>query len=648
MENTTRLFQHGKIGEMEVRNRIIMSPTGSRYATHDGYTTDHEIAMWEARAKGGVGLIVKTLWAFSPGFGPVFFPNHLEISDDKHVEDAKRFTRAMQRHGAKVACFISHPGKCLAHFNSSAPVIAPSAIRDSLTGVTPRELTIREIESFVEEFGEGAKRGKMAKFDAVMLHGGHGYLIHQFLSPWTNRRTDEYGGNLENRARFACEIIRCTRKKVGPEFPILFRMNGDDHLNMGITLDEAVQQAPLFVDAGVDLLDISSGPREAHHWQFITHLQPDGPLVPLAEAVKKVVKVPVSVVGKITPTLAEHILQAGSVDFVSFCRSLLADPEWPNKVKEGKLDDVRPCIYCNQCTEAITQDRACGNKEPGRFCCSVNPGLGWENEYERSMKRSRSSKKVMVIGGGLAGMEAARTLAERGHKATLYERSDRFGGQWNIVSAYHPEYTGLIRFLSKGLEKAGVKVHLNNEVTMNMVREANPDAVVVATGSKPLGLDVRGSDCENVVQASHVLTEQVNVGDEVIVIGGRSVGLDVALHLAAKGKKVSVVEIRHIAWGLRPTLKLAYWEGLIKYGVYTYPNTVVDGITEHGVIAIHGGEIICLRADTVILAVGSKSENQLLQQLRGVVPQVYSAGDCVEPRDALAAINEASAVGRTI
>ena len=648
MGKFVKLFEPGKIGMMEVKNRIIMSPAGSRYATQDGYTTDHEIAMWEARAKGGVGLIVKTLWAFSPAFGPVFFPGHLEISDDEHVESAKRFTRAMKIHGAKVACFISHPGKSLAQFNPNATVIAPSAIRDSLTGTMPRELTKGEIEAFVEEFAEGARRGKMAGFDAVMFQGGHGYLIHQFLSPWTNKRTDEYGGNVANRARFACEIIKCTRKKVGPDFPIMFRMNGDDHLEAGIRLDEAIQQAPLFVEAGADSLDISSGPREAHHWQFITHIQPFGALVHLSEAIKKVVKVPVCTVGKISPTLAENILQEGAADFVGFCRSLLADPEWPNKVKEGRLDDIRPCIYCNQCTEAITQDRPCGNKEAGRFCCSVNPALGWELEYKREMQRARSSKKVMVIGGGLAGMEAARTLADRGHEATLYEKSDRLGGQWNIVSAYRPEYADLVRFLSKGLEKAGVKVFLNKEVTPQMVHEAKPNAIVVATGAIPLGLDVQGSDSKNVVLAVDVLTGKMDVGKKVVIIGGRSVGLDSALFLAERGKKVSVVEIREIAWGIRPTLKLAYWEYLIKYGVYTYPNTVVDTITENGVIAICGGEIISLKADTVVLAVGSKSEGKLVNELKGLVPEVYTVGDCIEPRDALSAINEASAVGRII
>lgn len=647
MEEFVKLFEPGRINKLEVKNRIIMSPTGSKYSTNDGFTTDHEIAMWEARAEGGVGLIHKTLWAFTSALGPAFFPGHLEINDEEHIESAKRFTKAIKKHGTKVSCFISHPGKSMALFRPGVPVVAPSAIKDPLTGVMPKELSINEIEVFIEEFAEGAKRGKLAGFDAVMFQGGHGYLIHQFLSPRTNKRKDDYGGNITNRARFACEIIRRARDKVGPDFPIMIRMNGDDHIEGGISLAEAVQQALMFVDAGVNALDVSSGPREAHHWQFITHIQPYGPLIYLAKAIKKAVKVPVTTVGKINFTLAEQIIQEGSADFVGFCRSLLADPGWPKKIKEGRFEDIRPCIYCNQCADSIARERPCGTKESNRFCCSVNPAMGWEKEYELEMRPSPSPKKVIVVGGGLAGMETARTLAERGHQVILYEKSHRLGGQWNVVSTYHPEYSELLLYLSTGLNRAGVKIFLNNEVNKKLVEEVNPDAVVLATGAEPCRLDVPGSEGENVVLAVDVLSNKVNTGNEVVIIGGRAVGLDTAIFLAKQDKKVSIIEMEKIAWGLSPTLKLAYREYMIEYGVYTYPGTVVESITANGVNALCDGELVFLKADTVIFATGSKSVSSLAEQLKGHF-RIFLVGDCVEPSDALTAINEGSALGRSL
>jgi 2,4-dienoyl-CoA reductase-like NADH-dependent reductase (Old Yellow Enzyme family)/thioredoxin reductase len=659
MEKLVKLFEPGKIGKLEVKNRIVMAPLGHGFAfgTKDGFMTDRLIAFHEARAKGGVGLIQATTSSLGPPHDSVnaFSPGVLTITDDEHVESVKRWTQAIHTHGTKASFSLSHQGAALARMVQMRPfvdrpewnrVVTSTGKKDPVTGFETHTLTEDEIADLVEAFGQAAGRGVAAGFDLVRIQGCHAYLIHQFLSPRENRRTDKYGGSVENRARFACEIIRRVRKEVGPDFPILFRMNGDDHIEGGITLDEAIEQARMFVDAGIDILDISSGPSESSHWQFVTMYQPSGLLVPSAAAIKKATKATVMVVGKINPVLGERILQEGLADFIQMGRPLMADPDLPNKAKEGRLDEIKPCIYCGHCQAGGT---------PGGYAnCTVNMALGRELEY--TIEPAKTKKRVMVIGGGPAGMEAARTLAERGHDTSLYEKSDSLGGQWKAVAAHLPEERSLINYLAKGLDRAGVKVFLNQEVNVRMVQETGPDAVVVATGSTPTTLDIPGINGINVVQAVDVLVGKVNVGQEVVVIGGRIVGLGTAIFLAEKGKKVSVVTRSQIARGLGRNLKPALFDSLIKYGVQLYPFSIPDSITEKGVnIWWNSGDeksrdnvFAFLKADTVVLATGSENENRLARELSGLKSDVYPIGDSAGKRSIFAAMRGGSEVARKI
>jgi len=656
MEKLTKLFEPGGIGKMKVKNRIIMAPVGFPLGTTHGYTTERQIAFYEARAKGGVGLIEVT----TAVPGPIWGPRVMTLMDDGQIPSAQRLIRALQAYGVKVSFSVSHPGVRVSEALEKrppgtspelVPVVAPSAIRHPLVGHLARALDKDEIGQLIEIFVQAARRGRSAGFDLIRIQASHGYLLHQFLSPRTNKRKDEYGGSVEKRCRFACELIERIRAEVGPDFPILFRMNGEDFLDDGISLDEGVEQARIIADAGVDAIDVTTGPRESHHWQFVTMYQPSGPVVRSARAIRRAVKVPVSVSGKIDPLLAERILQEGSADFIHLCRPLIADPELPNKAREGRLEEIRPCIYCNQCWGRRI---LVGDELP---CCAVNPGMAREREFK--LEPAPRAKKVMVIGGGMAGMEAATTLAQRGHKVSLYEKSDRLGGQWNVLSAYRPEQSALVKYMSRELEKAGIKLFLGQEVTCQEVMEVKPDAVVAATGAKPGLPDVPGIDHKKVVQAVDVLARKVRTGQEVVVIGGHLVGLDAALFLSEQGKKVSVVEKLKIAWGVNTTLKLALMENLIKYGVYLYPDSTLERVTENGVYIVwdsgdtagKGGdryETLFLKADTVVLAVGSRTENRLGEELAGFMPEVYTIGDCVEPRDVLAAIHEGSAVGRRL
>jgi 2,4-dienoyl-CoA reductase-like NADH-dependent reductase (Old Yellow Enzyme family)/thioredoxin reductase len=660
MDRLLKLFEPIKIGNMEMKNRIVMGPLGHgmTYATKpEGYVTDQFIAFYEARARGGVGFIQLTVAGLGRPFatGLVFSPGILSMIDDDHIDSARRFTDAMHKHGTKVSFQLTHHGAAIARAVQHRPpvefpelmrVVTSTGKKDPVTGFETFSMSKDEIKGLVVAFAQAAKRGKAAGFDAVRIQGCHAYLIQQFLSPRINKRTDEYGGSVENRARLACEIIRGVRQAVGSDFPILIRMNGDDHVEGGITLDQGIQHAKLFVEAGVNALDISSGPSEAHHWQFISMYQPSGALVPLAAAIKKAVNVPVMAVGKIDAVLGERILQEGKADLIQLARALMADPDLANKAREGRLEDIRPCIYCGWCQTSGTQ---------GAYAsCTVNMGMGKELEYKLDPAVQR--KKVMVIGGGPAGMEAARTLAQRGHETSLFEKSGSLGGQWNILSHLLPEEAKLVNYLSTGMKKAGVNVHLNKEVTAKMVLEVKPDAVVVATGSTSATLDIPGINGKNVVQAVDVLTGKVETGKEVVVLGGRIVGLDTALFLAERGKRVSVVTRSSIGRGIVHNLRATLFEYLVKYGAYLYDHTVPDSITEKGVncwrTSGDSGDreslFFFLPADTIVLAVGAVNDSRLGDELTGLGPEVYKVGDCAGKRSIFAAIRGGSEAGRKI
>ncbi len=661
IQRAAKLFEPGRIGKMELKNRIIMAPMGiPRIATRNGYLSKEYLAFYEARARGGVGFIQMSISALGPPWasGLTFAPGSLSIVDDEHLPSARRFVDAMHAHGVKVSFQITHHGAVLSWMLHKMPpeqrppglrIVAPSPVPFAQTGEVPQALTVGEIHELVEAFGEAAKRGKAAGFDAVRIQACHGYLIHQFLSPRTNKRTDEYGGSLEKRSRFACEITRRIREEVGPDYPVIARMNGNDFLQGGITVEQAVEHARLFAEAGVDALDISAGPFESHHWQFVTMYQPSGALVPAAAAIKKAVKVPVMAVGKIDALMAERILQEGSADFVQFGRPLIVDPELPNKAREGRWEDIRPCIYCDTCMKSLSS-----------ATCAVNPDFARELEYK--VTRAERSKNVWVVGGGIAGMEAARTLAARGHKVSLYEKSDRLGGQWNVLSSFRPEQASLVRYLSHQLEKHAVTVVLGEEATEQMIAQAKPDAVVVATGALPALVDnVPGIRDGHVVVADDVLTDRVKTGNDVVVViaGKGARGLDAAVLLAEQGKKVSVVARNKIAWGLNHNIKLALLERLIELRVAMFPDSVLESVTDKGVHILWDGgeppepggpryEVLFLKADTVVLAVGTKSESGLGERLAGFMPEIYRIGDSVEPGGVLKAIHGASSVGRTI
>jgi len=648
MTQLTKLFEPGKIGKLEIKNRIYMAPMVSRTADDKGYVTQRMINYYVARAKGGVGVI-------SCQSSCILYesraPRRLFVYDDKFIPGLQELTTAVHEHGAKVVLEVAHWGMLMTgqltgvDDPEAMKVIAPSAIPFGPTHFVPKEATQEDIDRLVAGFAEAARRIRDAGFDAVEIHGAHGRLIGQFLSPLWNKRRDKYGGSLENRARFACEVTSAIRRKVGPDFPVIFRLSGSDFMEGSTTLEHTLVHAPMFVEAGADALHVSASTPGSYHWQFPCYMFPDGNLVHLSAAIKKVVNVPVIAVGKIgDPIFAESVLQQGKADFVAMGRALLADPELPNKAKQGKFDEIRYCIYCNNCLQWTESELR------KHIRCTVNPYLCRETESE--LQPATIRKKVMVVGGGLAGMEAARVLAERGHSVYLYEKDSQLGGQWNAASAPERDASGkfanLTKQMTRGLHDAKVNITLNKKVTSQLVREAKPDAVVVATGAKPKIPNVPGIQGRNTVVASEVFLGKAKVGNRVVVIGGSYTGLEVALFLAEQGKRVAVVDQIELGKGVQYEVFLTLRERLIENGIQFFRYSPLVQILDNGVYINFQNELLWLKADTVVLAVGVEPVNELLPELEKLVGEIHIIGDAASPRDGREAIQEGAEVGRKI
>ncbi|MFC1961651.1 FAD-dependent oxidoreductase [Chloroflexota bacterium] len=647
-----RLFEPSRIGKLELKNRLIMAAMGTSSADDGGYVTERMIDYFAERARGGVGLIISGITMVdSKAPGRSGTP---AIYDDKYLSGWKRLAEVIHLFGGKMAVQLGHHGILMSNPErrqgfkpEEIDTVGPSLVPFLLSNVTARAASENDIAYLVESFAQAVKRVQDAGLDAVEFHCAHGKLISQFLSPFFNKRTDAYGGTPEKRARFACEIIMRTRGKVGPDFPLLVRINGEDGFEGGITLSEGVLHAALLAEAGADAIDVSSL-SDSFSRIIPGCADPPGLFVPLAEAVKKAVHVPVVVVGKLgDPLLAERVLRERKADFIALGRPLLADPDLPNKAREGRLDEIRRCITCNNCLDL--ERRFVMRKTTGRALgCTVNPTLLRERSF--SLRPVSFPKKVMVIGGGLAGMKAATDLAGRGHMVSLYEKDNSLGGQWNIACQipWKKEYAALTEYLVRGITKTKVNVILGQKVTRDLVQSIQPDVVVLAAGAIPATLDVPGADGRNVVQANDVLARNVKLGERVAIIGGRLRGMETACLLTEEGKKVSLITKRNLG---RETNKTIYWplrEKIVRYGVPVYSESQVLQINENGVSILTNHEVWFIPADTVVIAVGSKSDNNLVDQLKGIMPEIHIVGDCLEPRSALEAVNQATEVASTI
>ncbi len=648
MKPLSYLFRPIKIKSMEVRNRLVMAPMGTNLGNQHGEPTPAMIHYYAARSRGGVGLILTDDTTITSS--ALYHRKGLRLHEDSLIHSWKKLTQEVHLHGAKIAPQLVHPSFNAPSAFSGLQPVAASPIPSRRYREVPRELTGEEIEEIIEQFAEASRRAQEAGCDAVQIHCAHmHHLLGSFLSPLYNKRTDAYGGSLEGRLRLPLEVIRRIRSRVGPGFPILIRISGEEFLPGGQTIEESKTIAFHLVEAGVDAIQVSAGTGN-NFWVVIPPTgTPEAPNAALAEQIKTEVNVPVICVGRIHhPWAAENLLKNGQADMVAMGRALLADPELPNKAARGSWDEIAPCVGDSMCLVFVQMEE--------KIACLINAAAG--REEEMPLPPAAVAKKVLVIGGGPAGMEAARVAAQRGHRVTLMERTSKLGGQL-LLASFPPmkqEYTCLIQYLARQVEKAGVKVELKKEVDSAVIDAFQPEAVVLATGAIPrIPMEIPGTDQKHVVTAWDVLAGRTVVGPQVVVVGGGKVGCEVAdfiAHpvddLAPKGNRVTIVEmLENVALDEKSVARSLLIQRLKCKGVRIIVCAEVVAILPDGVRYLQEGREETLRGmDHVVLAMGAKSEDGLREKIGGIPS--FLIGDAKRPRTAVEAIAEGWEIGRKI
>lgn len=699
------LLQPGRIGNLELRNRIVMAPMGSNFAETDGTCGERIQAYYEARAKGGAGLLTMGVCsvAFPYGTGEPF---QVGVSRDDFIPGLAAVAERVHRHGAKIALQLHHGGKTAALDRAQGreiwvPSIPKMAKSDIMAAITPEELATfigigphpvrmrvmdkADIAQMVEWFAAAALRAKQAGFDGLEIHGAHTYVLAGFLSAYYNQRDDEYGGPLENRARLLLEVLRAVKERVGADFPVWVRLDSEElHTPGGITLADAIATAKMCEAAGADAISVSAYATMTSGVAFTEAPIPQKPAayVSNAAAIKQALTIPVITAGRIEPALAAKAITEGQFDFVAMARKMLADPEIPIKLERNRPQDIRPCIYCYACVSEIFVNR--------RVKCAVNAQTG--HEFEAPIVPAATPGHVLVVGGGPGGMEAARVAALRGHRVTLVERSDRLGGTLFFAALAYPENGKLLDYLVEQVKQLPIEVKLSTEANAALVAQLKPDTIVVANGARRAapaipgaaqkhvwsGDELRrlmtGDRADEIAKAKLNLAERtmfkaggmlrvtdstqalqslsklwMPLGNKVVIVGGGLVGLELAEFLLARGRQVTVLEPGNHAG--RELSIVRRWR-------------VLDNVTSHGALhlkaavrEITGDAVLWTDAegaeqrtpaDSVVLAIGAEADDSLATALSlGGVP-VQRIGDCAGVNYIEGAMNDGNRVGRTV
>jgi len=628
------MFRPGSIGTLRIKNRIVMPAMSTNFASACGEPTPHLIAYYAARARGGTGLVIVENANVDYPLGSNGAVQ-LRIDHDRYIPGLYRLATAIRAEGAAAAIQINHAGGLARPERIEIMPVGPSALSWSEDRIPPRPLLPDEIEGIIDSYALAAVRAMRAGFDAVEIHGAHGYLIAQFLSPLTNHRSDGYGGSRENRWRFAIEIIRRVRKAVGPDFPILFRISGDEYLPGGRTIEETVELAPALAEAGADAIHVSAGTAANPEKQLEPISYPEAWRVDLAAAVKGGVDIPVIAVGVLRrPETVERVLADGKADFVAIGRGLIADPSWPEKAERGAVDEIKHCISCNRCTRRRVFDDL-------PISCSINPAVGREGE---PLPKPASPKKIVIVGGGPGGLQAAATGASLGHRVTLLEKEDRLGGRLRLAAAppHKEKIDWVIDDLIAGLPPS-VDLRTGTRATVAGIAALRPDAVILATGATPARLDVPGAELPHVVTADALLRDRIDVAERpVVVIGAGLVGCETALHCASSGaRRVTILEaLAKAAGDCEPITRGDLLTRLKERRVEIYTGVRVREITTSAVEFEAAGRLETLPAELVVTAVGAEADHRLEQGLQGRGLPVYVIGDARKPRGIYEAINE--------
>lgn len=650
--STERLFRPLTIGSLRLPNRVLMTTIKLGYGTPQGEVTERHIAFYVRRVEGDVGLITTEPLYISLNGREL--PTQMGIHEDRLVDGLRRLTGAVHAAGGLIMAHVNHAGR------AANPKLVPedkrvsaSAVLCPANQVLPRALTLEEIPTYVHYFAQAARRVREAAFDAIEIPFSHGYLIHQFLSPHTNRRDDAYGGSWENRLRFGREVIAATREAVGPGFPIVVRMNAQDYVEGGLTVEDAERLAPLLEGMGVNALSVTSGTMcESVAYCLYPIGTPKAHLLPMSARIRQRVSIPVAVAGRIrTPDVAREALDLGQADWIGLGRPFLADPDWVGKTEAGDEVAILRCAACHQ--GCLTELR----KGHGTSCL-FNPLTGREAEVQ--ITPVEQPRQILVAGGGPAGMEAAIIAAQRGHHVTLYERDDRLGGRFReaVQVPYKEEFADLIRYQQVQLQRTGAEVHLNTKVTPEVVADEDPDVVVVATGAQPIVPPFPGLQETHWMTAYDLLDGRTQVSTPTaFIVGAGTTGLETAEYLAERGIQCTVVKRRpEVGKKLDPLARALLLRRLESHNV-----TVRTGVEvvrfetdEQGQTTVvgrpwpHQEEAPELRfpAETVIIGMGLRADPSLAEALDW--PDVYTVGDCLEPREVLDAVYEGFEVGRTV
>ena len=681
------LASPASIGNLELKNRMVMAAMGSNFASEDGHTTDQLIAYYEERARGGIGLIILETSAITWPAG-ASMPNMIGFSKDEFIPSLQSLTQRIHQHGSKIAAQLNHSGKIAQEDViagrpipvPSIPKSEPSDMFGLLTqdeimnfikaggpdGKGPRyhELSVDEIQQEVQHFVDAAKRAKASKFDAIEIHAGHGYLISSFLSPAINKRTDEYGGTAEKRARLLVEIISQIKQQI-EDFPVLVRLDANEYrIENGITPADFLITASMAQEAGADAIDVSAYGNTSKGIAFteapLVH-EPGG-FLDFVKMAKKELTIPIIAVGRIELDVAEKGLKNNEFDFLAMGRKVLADPGLPNKVISGQEHLIRPCIYCYVCVSQIFINKP--------MMCAVNSQLGNEHRSENIIHSTADQKKILVIGAGPSGMESARLLAMRGHHVEVWEKDKDIGGTVRVAALAYEPNGHLINYLKNSLDALGVKIKLRTIATAKSVQAFKPDHVIVAVGANRDAPTIKGKNSRNVFDGEQLrgllfgsdinaakklsLLQQLilkigrasqllrnisalrflskiwmPISKNIVVIGGDLVGLELAEFLVERGRTVKVLEP---SGSLGPNLSIVRRSRVVhmlkEHGVDLLTNVEVQEIYDQGVLFNHEKIEKSLKADQVIIALGANANLDLVKELNSLNLPITSIGDC--------------------